>query len=80
MVCQSVGWLVHDDEICKVIVPHVSQPNHPATEQQGCGDMTIPVVAIRKITELAMSPPEVTDPSYRWADSEPGLVQIQPRS
>lgn len=36
MVCQSVGWLVHDDERCKVIVPHILQPDHPTTSQQGC--------------------------------------------
>ena len=57
MVCQSVGWLVHDDERCKVIVPHISQPDHPTTSQQGCGDMTIPSSAILRIADLSIVMP-----------------------
>ena len=52
MICRSVGWLIHDDSRCKIIVPHLSQPGHPSTEQQGCGDMTIPTSAILKIIDL----------------------------
>jgi len=53
MVCHSVGWLLHDGEDCKVIVPHVSDGD--GAPQQGCGDMTIPVKAIIRISELTAS-------------------------
>lgn len=47
MFCRSVGWLLHDGEDAKVVVPHVAiGPGH------GCGDMTIPTVAIRRLVEL----------------------------
>jgi hypothetical protein len=54
MVCKSVGWLIHDDEKCKVVVPHMNQPDHPNASQQGCGDMTIPSKSIVKILELGV--------------------------
>jgi len=54
MVCQSVGWLIHDDEKCKVIVPHLSQQNHPNARRQGCGDMTIPTSAVVKIVDVGI--------------------------
>lgn len=54
VVCQSVGWLIHDDDRCKVIVPHMNQPDHPNTNQQGCGDMTIPSASIVKILDLGV--------------------------
>jgi hypothetical protein len=52
MVRQSVGWLIHDDERCKVIFPHMNQPDHTNASQPGCGDMTIPSASIIKILEL----------------------------
>ena len=52
--CQSVGWLLHDGDECKTIVPHLSQEHHPGTIQQGCGDMTIPATAITKIVPLTI--------------------------
>ena len=52
VVCQSVGWLIHDGEDCKLIVPHLSAPNHLFAKQQGCGDMTIPASAVRRIVDL----------------------------
>jgi len=55
MVCKSVGWLIHDDKKCKVVVPHLSQSNHPNANQQGCGDMTIPSPAVLKIVELSVT-------------------------
>ena len=54
MVCRSVGWLIHDDEKCKVVVPHLSQPDHPNAGQQGCGDMTIPTSAVVKIADVGI--------------------------
>lgn len=44
MVCRSVGWLIHDDQKVKVVVPHLTQTDHPNSSLQGCGDMTIPNV------------------------------------
>jgi hypothetical protein len=52
MVCRSVGWLVYDGEDCKLIVSHLSEPDHADAKQQGCGDMTIPTSAIRKIVTV----------------------------
>ena len=52
MICKSVGWLIHDDKKCKVVVPHLSQSDHPNTNQQGCGDMTIPTSAVLRVVEL----------------------------
>lgn len=51
MVCKSVGWLYHDGKDCKLIVPHVSDGD-PEIPKQGCGDMTIPTSAVRKIIKL----------------------------
>lgn len=53
--CHSVGWLFHDGDDCKVIVPHLSEADHVSAEQQGCGDMTIPTKAVLSITELTPS-------------------------
>ena len=50
LVCKSVGWLIHDDERCKVIVPHLTAPDRG--KQQGCGDMTIPTAAVLRMVEL----------------------------
>jgi hypothetical protein len=49
LLCRSVGWVLYDGPDCKVIVPHVSRASDPP---QGCGDMTIPSVAIVKLTDL----------------------------
>lgn len=44
--CQSVGWVIRDDDKALTIVPHMSATSHC------CGDMTIPKVAITKRTIL----------------------------
>ena len=46
--CLSVGWLVQETSEVIVLVPHYS-PAHKriGAEEQGCGDMTIPKVAIK---------------------------------
>jgi hypothetical protein len=54
MVCRSVGWLIYDGEKCKVIVPHMNQPENDAVSRQGCGDMTIPTSAIVKIADVGI--------------------------
>jgi hypothetical protein len=55
MMCRSVGWLIHDDKKCKVVVPHLNQADHPNSNLQGCGDMTIPTSAIRKIVDVRIT-------------------------
>jgi len=37
MRCRSVGWLTHDGKDYKVIVPHVSDPEHSTAPAQGWG-------------------------------------------
>lgn len=51
LTCKSVGWLLHDNEDAKVLVPHVTAPNEHCTPQ-GCGDMTIPTRAIVRLVDL----------------------------
>ena len=53
LVCRSVGWLIHDAADCKVIVPHLTMPN-ANVERQGCGDMTIPTSAVRKLVPISV--------------------------
>ncbi len=50
VVCQSVGWLIHDGKECKVIVPHLTKSDH--VKRQGCGEMTIPAASVVKLVEL----------------------------
>ena len=54
LLCRSVGWLLHADKTCKVIVPHITQDQHDNIAQQGCGEMTIPTKAVRKIVFLTI--------------------------
>lgn len=62
LVCRSVGWLLHDTDTCKVLVPHITDSDH--VTPQGCGDMTIPTCAVTRIVELA-------DPSKGSRETEP---------
>jgi hypothetical protein len=50
LTCKSVGWLLHDGDDCKVLVPHVSLPRD-SDSAQGCGDMTIPTRAIVRMSD-----------------------------
>lgn len=52
--CHSVGWLLHEDEECVVVVPHISEAEHPAAPRQACGDMTIAKKSIVSITNLPL--------------------------
>jgi hypothetical protein len=53
LVCKSVGWLIHSDKHCKVIVPHLTDSDR--AKQQGCGDMTIPAAAVLRMVKLKES-------------------------
>lgn len=53
-ICQSVGWLIHDDKTCKVLVPHLLPSNGDGHRAQGCGEMTIPASAVRRLVALKL--------------------------
>ncbi len=53
LVCKSVGWLIHEDDKCKVVVPHLTASDK--AREQGCGDMTIPAACVLRIVELKES-------------------------
>ena len=59
LVCRSVGWLLHDTEACKVVVPHITNTTDAGVTPQGCGDMTIPTCAVLRITDL----PDLSQPA-----------------
>ncbi len=56
LICRSVGWLLHDTDACKVVVPHITNIADDGVTPQGCGDMTIPTCAVTRMVDL-------TDPS-----------------
>jgi hypothetical protein len=49
----SVGFLVHEDEKCKILYPHVKNTDD-IDEISGSGDIKIPNSAILKLTELTI--------------------------
>jgi len=51
MLCHSIGWITSKSKRVIVLVPHIAQ-NKDLEIRQGCGDMTIPLVAVRKIKRL----------------------------
>ena len=59
LICQSVGWLLHDGDDCKVIVPHITDQNS-GVPRQGCGDMTIPAQVILDIIDLPLPGDQAT--------------------
>ena len=46
--CRSVGWLISETKEVMVIVPHLTSGDGDIIVQ-GCGDITIPKCAIRKV-------------------------------
>lgn len=51
--CVSVGYIVKDNGQCLVVVPHISPENVVlAVDEQGCGEMIIPKVAVVSIQHL----------------------------
>ena len=46
---RSVGWLIHDGEMTKVIAAHMTDEDPPHRN----GEMTIPVCSIQSIRELS---------------------------
>lgn len=53
LLCRSVGWLLHDTEQYKVLVPHLVEPGvETRIAAQGRGDLAIPCAAIVSVREL----------------------------
>ncbi len=49
--CVSVGFLVHQDEHCLILIPHLA--GWPIKDDDvGSGDMTIPKCAVKQMTVL----------------------------
>jgi hypothetical protein len=55
MVCQSLGWLMYQDEKVIVIIPHLAQ-DEDLSVNDGCGDMTIPTDAVLEMTFIPNVP------------------------
>ena len=55
-IVRSVGWLIYDGKTNKVVVPHVIG-SEGGLKAQGCGDMTIPGVSIRRLVYLTVPKP-----------------------
>ena len=62
LIARSVGWLLHETDTVKVIIPHMVQPD-PETRiaAQGRGDMTIPNEAIIQLWDLQI--PKFSQPT-----------------
>lgn len=63
MTCQSVGWILREDEKGMIVAPHRSCPeglgvestiSGQVDEPQYCGEMTIPKCAIISRTPVTM--------------------------
>ncbi len=58
MLCQSFGLLLKKDKDVVIILPHVTAIHHVTDtgkseiKLQGCGDMTIPTIAVKRIRKL----------------------------
>jgi len=50
-IVRTVGWMIHDSKVSKVIVPHVIG-SEGGLRAQGCGEMTIPTRSIRRLVYL----------------------------
>ena len=53
LICKSVGWLIHDDDKCKVIASLILQPLKEPKNK--AGDMTIPAACVLRMVELKES-------------------------
>src|SRR5881296_3737228 len=85
LTCRSVGWLLHDTDTRKVLIPHLVQPD-PASRipGQGRGDMTIPtcrgalriVDLIPALAPLLHSVPDLLGPPFlSWSSADSAVKQ-----
>lgn len=61
LLCKTVGWILREDDDRLVIVPHITcglKDEYGMEDECGCGDMTIPKEAVKKVTELTLITPE----------------------
>lgn len=49
LYCRSVGWLVSEENGCKMVVPHLSGDKDGTTLSQGSGELTIPEQSILRM-------------------------------
>lgn len=49
-ICNSVGWVIRENEEVLVIAPHYSEPSDGDTVY--CGEMVIPIACIRERVQL----------------------------
>lgn len=68
LICRSVGWLVKDNDNCKVLAPHLST-EHGEAPVQGNGVITIPARAILRTVDLQM--PATATSSSAASESAP---------
>jgi hypothetical protein len=54
MMCRSVGWVASKTKGFVLIVPHVAD-NSTLGVKQACGDMAIPLTAIRRVKRLHLN-------------------------
>lgn len=52
LYCRSVEWLASERNDCKILVPHLGGEKNGDVFLQGCGDITIPTSAIKKMKVL----------------------------
>jgi hypothetical protein len=53
-VCQSVGWVIRETETSVTLAPHYNPPGDLGLDEQACGVMQIPRVAILSMQEIPM--------------------------
>lgn len=49
---RSIGWVIAENDDCITIVPHLSGEKNGNVRVYGCGEMTIPRVAILREEEI----------------------------
>lgn len=53
IICRSVGWIAAESKRAIVLIPNVHDGDESRNvSQNGCGDMTIPKSAIRRMKRL----------------------------
>lgn len=72
LVCQSVGYVMHEDDNVIVVVPHYA-PETSSSDESACGDMTIPKVSIKRRAILSQAPA-----STRFGTSPPQATGALP--
>lgn len=64
VMARTVGWVCRESKTTITVVPHITSETK-LTNMQGCGDMTIPRSAIRKMVCLKIPDNTKTDAATR---------------